>query len=123
MNERVNLLSLNLTDPDETAALGASAWLGSFPFNITIVAVSVSPLEDDAGATIDIQDDGTDTAIVAVDASDHDVPGEWNSTHVGGTNDPVSIAAGSEIEIDINNAAAANRFDVNIWYLIGETTG
>lgn len=122
MNERIVTYNLNLTDPDETAALGDSAAMVMVPFNATLIYASVSPFEDDAGATIDIQDDGTDI-VTAIDASDHDVPGEWQSTHVGGTNAPLAIAAGSEIEIDINNAAAANRFDITLLFLTGEAWG
>lgn len=122
MNERLVPYILNLTDPDETAALGDSAGMVMVPFGAKIVYVSVSPLEDDAGATIDIQDDGTDV-ITAVDASTHATPGEWAAKGYGGSNDPVDIAAGSELEVDINNAAAANRFDVLILLLTGETWG
>ena len=121
MNDRLVCLSYNLTDPDETATLGGSALLQYIPFDITIIAVTVSPMEDDASATIDIQDDGTDV-ITGIDASDQDVPGTWLSTHVGGTNTPVTIGATSELEIDINSAAAANRFDVAIWVLVGEAS-
>lgn len=122
MRERLVPIHVNVTDPDETAAAGDAFAVLVTPFDLTIVAVGVSPLEDDAGATLDIQDDGTDV-ITGVDASDHDAPGEWLSTYAGGTNDPVYVAAGSEIDLDFNNAAAANRFDVTIWALIGESSG
>lgn len=107
----------NITDPDESAASGALAVHFYTPFAMTIVAVSAAPLEDDAGADIDINDDGT--GVINVDATDKDVPGTWLSTHAGGTNAPVQIAAGSEISIDVNDGAAANRFDVVIYYLPG----
>lgn len=122
MNERLFPIHVNVTDPDETAAVAGAAAILVTPFGLTLVAASVAPFEDDAGATLDIQDDGTDI-VTGIDASDHDVPGEWLSTHVGGTNDPVSIAAGSEIDLDFNSAAAANRFDVTLWFLVGETVG
>lgn len=121
MNERLIIIPFAIGDPDNTAAVGDSAWLQYIPFNITIIFVTVAPMEDDTGATIDIQDDTTDI-ITAIDASDHDVPGTWKSTHMGGTNTPVAVAAGSELEIDINNAAAANRFDGAIWALVGEVS-
>ena len=92
------------------------------PFQATLVYVSVSPFEDDGGANIDVLDDGTDI-VTNVDASDHDVPGEWASVHAGGTNAPVSIAAGSEMIIDVNAAAVANRFDVTLLFLTGEAWG
>lgn len=122
MNERMVVLNFSIGDPDSSAAVGDSAALQYIPFDFTIIFVTVQPMEDDTGATIDIQDDGTDTAIVGVDASDHDVPGTWKSVHMGGANAPVFIAAGSELEIDVNSAAAANRFDVAIWGLVGEVS-
>lgn len=122
MNERLIAYNLNIGDPDEGAAVSASAAMVMVPFGCTLVYVSVSPMEDDAGATIDIQDDGTDI-VTGVDASDHDVPGEWASVHAGGTNAAVEIAAGSEIEVDINSAAVANRFDVTLLFLTGESWG
>lgn len=115
----VQLMTFSLTDPTDAAALSTGVMLGALPIPITIVGVSVCPLEDDAGATIDIQDDGTDI-ITAVDASDADVPGTWLSTHLGGTNAPVEVAADSELEIDFNSAAAGNHFNVIISYLPGE---
>lgn len=122
MNETIVVYSLNLTDPDESAALGGSAAFIPMPIQATLVYAAVAPFEDDAGATIDIQDDTTDI-VTAIDASDHDVPGEWISTHCGGTQTPVSIAAGSMLEIDINAGAAANRFDVVLWFLTGSDWG
>jgi hypothetical protein len=92
------------------------------PFACTLVYVSVSPFADDASATIDIQDDGTDI-VTGVDASDHDVPGEWITTHAGGAETEVRIAAGSEIEVDVNDGAAGNRFDVTLLFLTGEEWG
>lgn len=122
MNERLISYNLNIADPVEGSAAGDSAAIVMVPFGATLIYVSVSPFEDDTGATIDVQDDGTDI-VTAVDASDKDVPGEWASIHAGGSEDPVAIAAGSEIEIDLNSAAAANRFDVTLLFLSGETWG
>lgn len=119
MNERVTCINVSIVDPDESAASGALAAYKYIPFDMTIIAVSVASLEDDGSATIDINDDGTGV-IEAIDASDKDVPGTWKSTHVGGTNDPVFVAAGSELTFDVNSGAAANRHDVDIWALIGE---
>ena len=52
--------------------------------------------------TLDINDDGTGV-IEGIDVSDADVPGEWESTHVGGSSTPVVIAAGSKISFDVND--------------------
>ena len=114
----IQTLSFSVTDPDATAAAGTAAVRFELPFNFTIVGVSVCPLEDDAGATMDIQDDGTDV-ITAVACADKDAVTPWLSTHVGGTNAPVTIAADSEVTLDFNSAAASNVFHVAISYLAG----
>lgn len=122
MNERLLAYNLNICDPDETGAVGASASYIMMPVGATLIYASVAPWDDDTGATVDIIDDGS--AIVSgIDASDHDVPGEWASVHAGGANAPVEIAAGSELRLDFNNAAAANRFDVTLLFLTGELWG
>lgn len=122
MNERLIAYNLNITDPVEASVVGDSAALVMVPFGATLIYVSVSAHDDDPGASIDVQDDGTDI-VTGVDATDQDVPGEWASIHAGGTNAPIVIAAGSEIEIDVNAAAAANRFDVLLLFLTGESWG
>ena len=122
MSERLIALNYSVVDPDESAASGALALYDDIPFSLTIVAVSVAPLEDDASATLDINDDGTGV-ITAIDASDHNVPGTWLSVHAGGTNAPVRITAGSVLSLDINSGAAANRFDGTIWALVGDAVG
>lgn len=105
-------------NPNNGAAVSTSALAFLMPFTATLVNASVSPFADDTGATMDIQDDTVDV-VTAVDAADHDVPGEWSSTDTGGTNAPVQIAAGSLIELDFNNAANGNRFDVTLWFKCG----
>lgn len=122
MNERLIAYNLNIGDPDESAAVTTAAAYVMVPFEATLIYVSVSPFEDDPGANIDVLDDGVDI-VTNVDASDHDVPGEWISEHAGGSNAPVAIAAGSEIVIDVNSGAAANRFDVTLLFLTGEAWG
>lgn len=122
MNDRMIILNYTVVDPDESAASGALALYDDIPFDITIICVSVAPLEDDTGATLDINDDGTGV-ITGVDASDHNVPGRWDTPATGGTNSPVTIDAGSILSLDINSGAAANRFDVTIWALVGEVHG
>jgi hypothetical protein len=123
MNERLIAYTFSVADPDSSAAVGSSGALFTVvPFGATLVYACVSPMEDDSGATMDVQDDGVDI-VTAIDASDHDVPGEWLSTHVGGTNAPIAIAAGSEISLDFNAVAVANRFDVVLLFLTGESWG
>jgi len=73
------------------------------------------------GFDIDIQDDGTD-CITAIAANTALTPGTWKSTMMGGTESPVVIAAGSEVEIDLNLTGGSSptaTFTVVIWYLAG----
>ena len=92
--------------------------------DMTIVGVSLCATVFTAsptGFTIDIQDDGTD-AIAAITANTALTPGTWQSVHMGGTNAPVHIAAGSEVEIDLNLTGGSSptaTFTVVIWYLAG----
>lgn len=119
MNER--LICMDFDDGEVGVTLSTNYRYITIPFSLTVVAVSASPNVDDSGLTIDINDDGS-SAIDGVDASDLDVPGTWKSTHVGGTNAPVTIAAGSKISLDANNAAANTAVHVQIWALVGEKT-
>jgi len=121
MKERLVVIPFNLVDPDETAAVGAAFLYFTTPINLTIVALSIAPAEDDAAATLDINDDGTGV-ITAVSCADADVPGTWGTPGYGGTNTPVKIAAGSKVSLDINNGAAGNNFYGQIWALTGEVS-
>ena len=122
MNERLLAYTFSIGDPTEGAGVGALACYFMMPFGGTIVYVSGAPFADDAGATMDINDDGTGV-ITAIAMATKAAPGEWISTHCGGTQAPVQVAAGSVISLDFNNAAVANRFDVQILVLTGETVG
>jgi hypothetical protein len=122
MNENIVAYTFSVGDPTEAAALGDNALYFMVPFGATLVYVSVAPHDDDALASLDINDDGA-TIVAAVDATDKDVPGEWISTHFGGAETPVAIAAGSVCDFDFNDAAAANRFDIVMLMLQGETWG
>lgn len=122
MNQNLVAYNLNIGHPNEGSAATTGEAYVMVPFTATLVYASVSPREDDAEANIDILDDGTDI-VTNIDASDHDVPGEWISTHADGTEDPVQIAAGSEISIDVNSAANGNRFDVTLLFLTGAGWG
>lgn len=118
MRERLCEHNVTLVDPTEANSIATLEGYFQPPFDITIVAVSVSPLADDASATLDIDDDGTNV-ITAIDASDANVPGTWLTPGFGGTNTPVVIAADSKVSFDINSGAAANAFYVCVWYLVG----
>jgi hypothetical protein len=118
MNER--LVTMDFVEGEVGVTLGGNFRYFTVPCDLTIVYVTVSPSADDAGLTIDINDDGSG-AITGVDASDKDAPGTWVSTHYGGSNDPVTIAADSKVSFDANSAAADTRVFIQIWALTGES--
>jgi hypothetical protein len=122
MNENLVTYTFSVGNPTEAVALGDNALYFMVPFGATLVYVSAAPYEDDASATLDINDDGS-TIITALTCADKDVPGEWISTHCGGTETPVEIAAGSVCDFDFNSAAAGNRFAIVMLMLQGETWG
>ena len=122
MNENLITYTFSVTDATEASTLGANAVYFMVPFGATLVYASAAPQDDDALCTVDINDDGSEI-VAAIDATDKDVPGEWISTHFGGTETPVEIAAGSVLDLDFNNAAAANRIDVQLLFLQGSTWG
>ncbi len=122
MNERLVAYTFNLFDPDNTAGLGNLCAYFMLPFGATLVYVSGTPMVDDPGTTLDIHDDGT-MIITALACNTKIVPGEWISTHCGGTQTPVAIAAGSEMTMDLNAIAIAVRFDVQLLFLVGESWG
>jgi hypothetical protein len=94
------------------------------PFGITLVGVTVCAeafTGSPTGFNIDIQDDTTDV-ITAVVANSAGTPGEWKSTHFGGSNAPVAVAAGSVMEVDINLTGGSSPtadYDVTIFALAG----
>ena len=117
MNER--LVVLDFMDGEVGVTLGALYRYITVPCALTIVAVSASPSADDAGLTIDINDDGS-AAIAALACATAAVPGNWTSTHMGGTETPVAVAADSVLSLDANAAASGTRIHVQIWALTSE---
>ena len=122
MNERLVAYTFNLCDPDDAAGLGNLAAYFMLPFGATLVYVSGAPMTDDAGTTLDVHDDGV-SIIAAMVAATKAVPGEWISTHCGGTETPIEIAAGSEMTVDLNGIEVGVRFDVQFLFLTGESAG
>ena len=106
MNDRLVTIPISMANPAEGGALGALDYYINVPFDCYIVYVSAGADTDDPGLTLDINDDGA-AGIAAIDCADKEDPGEWISTHFGGTNDPVYVAAGSELSFDANAAANA----------------
>lgn len=121
MNERLICIPLPSVFPGASAALGDGYGYYYCRHDLTVVYVSAAPSVDDPGLTLDINDDGT-AIIAALSCADADIPGEWESTHVGGTETPVTIAAGSKISFDANAAANATQIVGYILALVGEKT-
>lgn len=119
MNERLVCIPVAPVIPTEGSALDALCAYFYTPCDLTVIYVDAAPHVDDSGLTIDINDDGTGV-IEAVDCSDKDVPGTWKSTHMGGEETPVVIAAGSLVSLDANDAANGTAVNVRIWALTGE---
>jgi hypothetical protein len=91
---------------------------------MTIVGVSLCATVftgTPTGFTVDIQDDASDV-IAAITANTALTPGTWLTPHMGGTQTPVTIAAGSVVEVDLNLTGGSTptaEFDVVIYYLAG----
>lgn len=91
---------------------------------MTIVGVSLCATVftgTPTGFTVDIQDDASDV-IAAITANTALTPGTWLTPHMGGTETPVTIAAGSVVEVDLNLTGGSTptaEFDVVIYYLAG----
>jgi hypothetical protein len=119
MNER--MITLTLTAGETGATLSTTYQYMTVPISLTIVGVTASPNVDDAGTTIDILDD-TVEVIAGVVCDTKATPGTWLSTHLGGTNAPVRVAADSVLSLDANSAAANTMVNVVLWCLVGELT-
>ena len=118
MNER--LIVLSFTDGEVGGTLTTNYRYITVPCALVIVAVYASPSVDDTGASIDINDDGS-AAISTVACATKATPGSWISTHFGGTETPVNVAADSVLALDANAMDADTRVMVQIWALTGET--
>jgi hypothetical protein len=123
MTERLIAYTFNLADPVEGNALGALETYFMLPFGATLVYASGAPSVDDAGTTFDLMDDTAAAGPTALACAVAATPGEWISTHCGGTETPVAIAAGSEMSIDVNGIAAGVTFAIVLLFLVGESWG
>lgn len=113
------MICMTFSDGEAGVTLGANYRYITTPVDLTIVAVSASPSADDAGLTVDINDDGS-AAISAVACATKATPGTWLTPTTGGTNTPVFVAGGSVLSLDANNAAADTAITVQVWALVGE---
>lgn len=119
MNDRLVAIDLPAVYPGASSALGANYAYYTAPCDLTVVFVTAAPSTDDTGLTLAINDDGT-AVIAAFACADADVPGTWKSIHMGGTNTPVQIAAGSKISFTAANAANGTMILGQMFCLTGE---
>jgi hypothetical protein len=117
MNER--LIEIALEAGEVGVTLGDAYKYYTTLVPLTIVGVVCSASANDADLTVDINDDGS-AAISAISCAVAATPGTWKSTHIGGTNAPVQVAAGSVLSLDANTAAASTRLRVGLLCLTGE---
>lgn len=117
MNERQ--VTLDFVEGETDVTLGETFRYFTVPCDMTIIYVCASPSVADAALTLDINDDGTGV-ITALACGVVAVPGTWKSTHMGGTNTPVQVAAGSVLSFDANAATASTRIAIQIVALVGE---
>jgi hypothetical protein len=116
------LITFSFAGQAQASANGVHAV--KMPFGCTIVGVSLYPeafTGSPTGFNIDIQDDTADV-ITAVAANTAGTAGEWKSTHFGGSNAPVVVAAGSVVEVDVNLVAGSTPtadYNVVIFALAG----
>jgi len=107
MNERLVSIPIDCIDPNDSNALGDNEYYINVPFDCLVVYVTAGADADDTGTlTLDINDDATGV-ITAIDCSTKADPGEWISTHFGGSETPVHVDADSELSFDVNGSAAA----------------
>ena len=123
MNEKLIAYTWNWCDPNDAAAMGNLCAYFMLPFGATLIYASGAPMTDDAGTTLDLMDDGAAAGPTAMVSATKAVPGEWISTHCGGTETPIEIAAGSEMTMDLNGIEVGVRYDVQFLFLVGESVG
>ncbi len=93
--------------------------------DMTIVGVSLCAeafTGTPTGFDVEIQDDGSDV-VGPVAANTAGTPGTWKAVHMGGTETAVHIAAGHEVEVDVNFTGGTSPtadFTLVIYYLGGK---
>ena len=107
--------------PNDTVAMGDGEVVWTAARNFTIVYVSAAPTADDSSGNK--REEGiisADTDIIAgITCDTAATPGRWLSTHVGGDNAPVQVAADSVMNLDFNSLAVGVGATVVIGILEG----
>lgn len=115
-----NLIALTFTAEAQASAAGVFEF--QFPRKATIVFMSLcveAYASSGSSCNIDIQEAGSDV-ITALTANSAGTPGTWKSTHFGGTETPVTVAALTDIEVDLNLDQGTADFTLVVWALLGE---
>lgn len=123
MNERLIAYTWNWCDPNDAAAMANLCAYFMLPFGATLVYACGAPMTDDPGTTLDLMDDTAAAGPTAMVSALKATPGEWISTHCGGTETPIEIAAGSEMTVDLNAIDVGVRYDCQFLFLVGESVG
>lgn len=117
-----NLIAINVSNQGQDDADGVHQLVA--PVGMTLVGVVLCAeafTGTPTGFNIDVQDDTTDI-VTAVAANTAKTEGTWYTPIFGGTNTPVEIAAGSNIEIDVNLTGGSTPtadYDCTLWFLLG----
>ena len=94
------------------------------PQGLTLVGVSVYPeafTGTPTGFNVDVNV-ATVGVVSALAANTAGTPGEWKARHYGGSNDPVPIASGQLVTVDVNLAGGTTPtadYDVQLFCLLG----
>ena len=94
------------------------------PQGMTLVAVSVYPeafTGTPTGFNVDINV-ATVAMVTAVAANTAGAAGEWKTRHYSGPNDPVPIAAGQLVTVDVNFTGGTTPtadYDIQLYCLLG----
>ncbi len=89
---------------------------------LTVVGLSLCAASftgSPTGFNVDLNDDGA-AVISALAANTAGTPGEWRSTAMGGSVEPVQIARGSSVSIDINFSGGTTPsadYTLLVWHL------
>lgn len=71
------------------------------------------------GFNVDVNDDGA-AVVTALAANTAGTPGTWLSTALGGSADPIAVARGSNVTVDVNFAGGSSPtadYTLVLWLL------
>jgi hypothetical protein len=116
------LLCMSFSSQAQGAANNAHGFKA--PVGLTLVGVTVYPeafTGTPTGFNLDVNVAGQ-AAVSAVAANTAGQSGEWKTNQFGGGQQPVAIAAGQQVTIDVNfvnGTTPTADYDVHLWLLEG----